>query len=90
MRRPLARLSLAASAALLLAACSGTNSNFSRGATSDAKVPGYVGIGMSGSAQPATNTMIDTRTNSSPLPDFRQPGPSRDITAPGSWSGNKN
>lgn len=90
MRQRLISLSVAFSAALVLAGCGGTNSNFSRGATSDAKVPGYVGIGMSGSAQPASNTMIDTRTNSSPLPDYRQPGPSRDITAPGAWSSNKN
>ncbi len=77
-------------AGLALAGCSGSNSNFARGATSDGKVPGYVGIGMSGSAQPASNTMIDTRTGASPLPDYRQPGPSRDPTAPASWSGNKN
>jgi hypothetical protein len=75
--------------ALALAGCGGKDSNFARGATSDAKVPGYVGIGMSGSAQPASNTMIDTRTGASPLPDYRQTGPSRGVTAPGSWSGNK-
>lgn len=81
---------LAVGAGALLAGCSGgSNSNFARGAVSDAKVPGYVGIGMSGSAQPASNTMIDTRTNASPLPDYRQPGPSRDPTASGSWSSNK-
>lgn len=84
-------IALSLTCVVALAGCSGgTNSSFSRGATSDAKVPGYVGIGMSGSAQPASNTMIDTRTNSSPLPDYRQPGPSRDITAPGAWSSNKN
>lgn len=74
---------------LALAGCGGGNSNFARGATSEAKVPGYVGIGMSGSAQPASNSMIDTRTGASPLPDYRQTGPSRDITAPSAWSGNK-
>lgn len=74
---------------LALAGCGNSNSNFQRGATSEAKVPGYVGIGMSGSAQPASNTMIDTRTNASPLPDYRQTGPSRNVTAPSSWSGNK-
>lgn len=83
-------LGLAVAGALLLAGCGGSNSNFQRGATSEGKVPGYVGIGMSGSAQPSSNTMIDTRTGASPLPDYRQPGPSRDVTAPGSWSGNKN
>lgn len=76
-------------AGLALAGCSGTGSNFQRGATSEGKVPGYVGIGMSGTAQPGSNTMIDTRTGASPLPDYRQPGPSRDVTAPSSWSGNK-
>lgn len=80
---------LVCGAALALSGCSSAGSNFQRGATSEAKVPGYVGIGMSGSAQPSSNTMIDTRTGASPLPDYRQPGPSRDITAPGSWSGNK-
>lgn len=75
---------------MALAGCSSSNSNFSRNATSDGKVPGYVGIGMSGSAQPASNTMIDTRTGASPLPDYRQTGPSRDVTAPSAWSGNKN
>lgn len=76
--------------ALALAGCgNGGKPTFERGAVSGSKVPGYVGIGMSGTAQPASNTMIDTRTNASPLPDYRQTGPSRDITAPGAWSGNK-
>ena len=74
--------------AVALAGCSNT-SNFQRGANSEKTVPGYVGIGMSGAAQPASNTMVDTRTGASPLPDFRQTGPSRGVNAPSSWSGNK-